>query len=286
MRATVIVSEFLVYIPAVVLFVRRYARLNGIPAWSTSIALVAILMQPATILIDHGHFQYNTVMLGLMVASISTFAAEISKENVLKKRVDSQRVRTLERSTQKPAGYELSGTGLVSHPMPLMNSSRPLDDRRRSSTISRRAAKLRHASATNETSLAFETPEKPQNSADGIKSSPYPQTKDEKSRPILRTIQRTGTFLLSQAPGAFPRRRTRKPRALLLREEKDRFLAMRSIESSIKRWKGWTALVFSVTAFLILWCCGSAVFLVTERDTIGLSYFDAMYFCYVSLLTM
>jgi alpha-1,3-glucosyltransferase len=72
MRATVIVSEFLVYIPAVVLFVRRYARLHGSPAWSTSIALVAILMQPATILIDHGHFQYNTVMLGLVVASIES----------------------------------------------------------------------------------------------------------------------------------------------------------------------------------------------------------------------
>lgn len=72
MRATVIVSEFLVYIPAVVLFVRRYSRLNGTPAWPTSIALVAILLQPATILIDHGHFQYNTVMLGLMVASIES----------------------------------------------------------------------------------------------------------------------------------------------------------------------------------------------------------------------
>ncbi|KAH8703583.1 ALG6, ALG8 glycosyltransferase family-domain-containing protein [Talaromyces proteolyticus] len=72
MRATVIVSEFLIYVPAVVLFVRRYARLNGLPTWSTSISLVAILMQPSTILIDHGHFQYNTVMLGLMAASIES----------------------------------------------------------------------------------------------------------------------------------------------------------------------------------------------------------------------
>lgn len=72
MRATVIVSEYLVYIPAVVLFARRYGRLLGVPMWSTSIALIAILMQPGNILVDHGHFQYNTVMLGLMVASVES----------------------------------------------------------------------------------------------------------------------------------------------------------------------------------------------------------------------
>lgn len=72
MRATVFVSEYLIYIPAVVIFVRRYARLFGMPTWSTTIALVAILLQPATILIDHGHFQYNTVMLGLVVASLES----------------------------------------------------------------------------------------------------------------------------------------------------------------------------------------------------------------------
>lgn len=75
MRATVIVSEYLVYIPAVVVFVRRFSRLNGVATWSASVALAAILMQPATILIDHVHFQYNTVMLGLVVASMSSMLA-------------------------------------------------------------------------------------------------------------------------------------------------------------------------------------------------------------------
>lgn len=75
MRATVIVSEYLVYIPAVVTFLRRYTRIQGVHAWSASTALVAILMQPATILIDHGHFQYNTVMLGLVVASLDAILA-------------------------------------------------------------------------------------------------------------------------------------------------------------------------------------------------------------------
>ncbi|KAK3044741.1 hypothetical protein LTS18_000476, partial [Coniosporium uncinatum] len=60
MRATAIVSEYLCYTPGAVLFLRSYARLSGIPTWEYNIALTAFLFQPATILIDHGHFQYNT----------------------------------------------------------------------------------------------------------------------------------------------------------------------------------------------------------------------------------
>lgn len=76
MRATVIVSEYLIYIPAAVIFVRRYSRLFGVAQWTSWVALVAILMQPGTILIDHTHFQYNTVMLGLVLASMSSMVAE------------------------------------------------------------------------------------------------------------------------------------------------------------------------------------------------------------------
>ena len=75
MRATVFVSEYLICVPAIVIFLRRYSRLEGVNIWESSIALVAILMQPGTILIDHGHFQYNTVMLGFAVATLSSMIA-------------------------------------------------------------------------------------------------------------------------------------------------------------------------------------------------------------------
>lgn len=75
MRATVLVSEYFIYIPALVVFNRKYSRQQGISIWESSIALTAILMQPATILIDHGHFQYNTVMLGFVLASMSSMIA-------------------------------------------------------------------------------------------------------------------------------------------------------------------------------------------------------------------
>lgn len=76
MRATVILSEYFTYIPATVVFVRRFSRISGVSSWTSSVALVAILMQPSTILIDHIHFQYNTVMLGFVTASMSSMLAE------------------------------------------------------------------------------------------------------------------------------------------------------------------------------------------------------------------
>ncbi|KAK8218397.1 dolichyl pyrophosphate Man9GlcNAc2 alpha-1,3-glucosyltransferase-like protein [Phyllosticta capitalensis] len=75
MRATALASEYLVYVPAVIFCLRRYARVQEVNTWEFAIALVAVLMQPATILIDHGHFQYNTVMLGFVAATMYSLIA-------------------------------------------------------------------------------------------------------------------------------------------------------------------------------------------------------------------
>lgn len=65
-------SEYLIYVPAAIIFLRHYGRAEGVGATSHSVAMVAFLMQPATILVDHGHFQYNTVMLGFVIAALSS----------------------------------------------------------------------------------------------------------------------------------------------------------------------------------------------------------------------
>ncbi|KAI8941734.1 hypothetical protein NX059_002939 [Plenodomus lindquistii] len=81
-------------------------------------------------------------------------------------------------------------------------------------------------------------------------------------------------------------RRSREPRIILLRNEKDRFLAMRRIQASSLQYKRWIALFWSVTTFSILWCVGAVVFWQSEKDTLGMTYFQALYFCYISLLTI
>ncbi|EKG14168.1 hypothetical protein MPH_08662 [Macrophomina phaseolina MS6] len=78
----------------------------------------------------------------------------------------------------------------------------------------------------------------------------------------------------------------RSRRLLLLREERDRFAAMRAIQHSTARFKRWYALTLSILAFGILWCVGAVVFWRAEQATQSLTYFQSLYFCYISLLTI
>lgn len=71
MRGSVLLFELMLYIPAVIWFVRWYGKNHSkISSIDQSIASAAILFQPALILIDHGHFQYNSIMLGLALLAI------------------------------------------------------------------------------------------------------------------------------------------------------------------------------------------------------------------------
>ncbi|CEG84076.1 hypothetical protein RMATCC62417_17929 [Rhizopus microsporus] len=75
LRSTVVVSEFLLYIPAVMAFCQiLYGANNAYLKKYTAACL--ILMQPALIMIDHGHFQFNNVMLGLTLWAINCFLTQ------------------------------------------------------------------------------------------------------------------------------------------------------------------------------------------------------------------
>ncbi|KNE62294.1 hypothetical protein AMAG_07526 [Allomyces macrogynus ATCC 38327] len=68
MRLSVLICDLLVYFPAALFFVRSLRlpwRSANITAWAL------ILSFPGLILIDHGHFQYNLIMLGLTLASVA-----------------------------------------------------------------------------------------------------------------------------------------------------------------------------------------------------------------------
>ncbi|XP_062308928.1 dolichyl pyrophosphate Man9GlcNAc2 alpha-1,3-glucosyltransferase [Osmerus eperlanus] len=62
MRATVLVADLLIYIPAVIVYCMYLS--DGAPKRKVCTAL-CFLLYPGLILIDHGHFQYNGVSLGL-----------------------------------------------------------------------------------------------------------------------------------------------------------------------------------------------------------------------------
>ncbi|GES62172.1 ion channel [Aspergillus terreus] len=68
-----------------------------------------------------------------------------------------------------------------------------------------------------------------------------------------------------------------------MKEEKDRFAAMRAIQSETVYFRRWYRLILSVLAFGTLWTCGAAVFWTLEAK---LTYFEALYFAFCSLLTI
>ncbi|KAF8073702.1 glycosyltransferase family 57 protein [Lyophyllum atratum] len=72
MRSTVIVSDLLVYIPALLMFVWTWQGSRS--KRTQNIAFLTLLFQPALLLIDSGHFQYNSVMLGLTLFALNFFA--------------------------------------------------------------------------------------------------------------------------------------------------------------------------------------------------------------------
>jgi len=83
-----------------------------------------------------------------------------------------------------------------------------------------------------------------------------------------------------------PLKKNRKPRPLILKEEKDRFKTMRRIQHKTRKYRQWLALSFSSTAFGILWGIGAVVFWQAEKHVQDMTYFKALYFCYISLLTI
>ncbi|KAL1915325.1 uncharacterized protein VTP21DRAFT_6783 [Calcarisporiella thermophila] len=68
MRTSVILLEFMIYVPAVIGFVRRCSKKRDV---NTNANILLLLLQPSLLIIDHGHFQYNTVMLGLTLWAIN-----------------------------------------------------------------------------------------------------------------------------------------------------------------------------------------------------------------------
>lgn len=69
MRFTVVVSDLVFMISG------AFAIAQRIPGFSRAHLLLA-LMTPGFLLIDHGHFQYNNVMLGLTLWAVASFASK------------------------------------------------------------------------------------------------------------------------------------------------------------------------------------------------------------------
>ncbi|CAK4032143.1 voltage-gated potassium channel [Lecanosticta acicola] len=196
------------------------------------------------------------IMLGLMVSSIAKFALELGSEKIVRRHVERSRARTVGRT---------------------VTSSMELEERHRKAVLSGGerpviSAPFDPVDRSKKRIIGF---------TDDADVANRPDTRRRTTGPV-NTLQMVGSMVLH------PQRRagSRKPKLILLKEERDRFNAMRNIQNNTRRFKNWYALCLSVTAFGILWAVGAVVFWQCEKNTQGMTYFQALYLCYVSLLTI
>ena len=204
------------------------------------------------------------IFLGLVISSISRFARNISADKIVKAHQRHARESTVGRAVTNEKELR-DRLGLP----PRRPSASP-------SVADRRASLNQYGRLTIDgRKITFHEKKAPaQGGGRGGAARTKALSRDEKMRAH------------SQTHNPAEKRRQRRQRLLLLREEKDRFDAMREIQDETKRFKQYYALFMSFVAFGLLWCVGALIFMFSENRLLGLSYFEALYFCFVSLLTI
>lgn len=230
----------------------------------------------------------GTIILGLMVSSIHRFAGELSTVNVLRKHVETRRVNTLSRVVTVEKDEDKRRDTLekeieqlhqhrisISSPLPNPQIQQDLDQAAAAAAADQDRQERRiEFGNTNAETLKHDNPEDEPHPRQFLNSAFH-------NGPIHMTLR-----LITKQVKTLKKARTRSQKVILMREEKDRFDAMRNIQLNAKKFKKWYALLVSVTAFGVLWCIGAVVFWQAEQRTQQMSYFQSLYFCYVSLLTI
>ncbi|KAK0129152.1 Potassium channel [Cadophora gregata] len=227
-------------------------------------------------------FPYSVIgiiFLGLMINSIRKFASGMSKDNVIKKHTLNERARTFSRTvTSEKELRERLG----------LPPKRENTDFRRQTRTPSNLEPIRRASLdqyghfnVQGKNITFKEHKSKAPAQGGGRGG---AGRNHRPKPPLSRDAK----IQQRAAGKEPhiRRASRREKLIMLKEEKDRFDAMRDIQAHTNRFKQYYALAWSVFAFGILWCLGALGFMYAERRIQNLSYFDALYFCYVSLLTI
>lgn len=221
------------------------------------------------------------IQLGLVISSISRFVSNISADKIIKTHQKHARESTVGRTvtSEKELRERLGlpprrgSVGIHRRTSATSGGGGEVAGRRRSSI-----SQYGRLEIVGRTVTFHEA--RPNISAGGRgagRTSTYPKggkkalSRDEKMR---------------QGGSRKERRHQRRQKLLLLQEEKDRFEAMREIQNETRRFKQYSALAMSFLAFGVLWCFGALVFMVTEQRILNMSYFQSLYFCFVSLFTI
>lgn len=236
-------------------------------------------------------FPYSVIgiiFLGLMINSIRKFAAGMSKEKVIRKHQQTVRAETFGRSvtSEKELRERL---GLP--PRRESDSRHPSNGRKQSNANSllKRKDSLDQYGHFDVSGRMITFHEHKAKGQGGGGRGGAGRTRVHKPRgPPLSRDAKVAQRKAKKEADKDPRTKhmNRRAKLILLKEEKDRFDAMREIQANTNKFKQYYALSMSALAFGILWCVGAVIFMVAERRIQNMSYFQALYFCWVSLLTI
>jgi potassium channel subfamily K len=210
----------------------------------------------------------NLVNLGLVVFAIYKSVSDLGQKNVVQKHYEHARERVIGRT---------------------VTTSLELERKEIEQELHRERDHAKHAARSSSRSGGSHTRQtmyqllRKQSAADSLKTeslhsiplsrAPSFGSSDRPPWPLTRANSMTSIV-------------RKKDRILLLRDEKERFLAMRKIQSKQKDWTDWLRLVVSMTLFAIFWLVGAAGFWALEADTLQLTYFESVYFTWVTLITL
>jgi potassium channel subfamily K len=225
------------------------------------------------------------IFLGLMINSIRKFAASMSRHNIIKKH--ELRVQTTTKAMSVSTDNELR----AHFGLPLRRPTSPNEEPHgpTNAILHPRTSLERYGHVQIEGHTIKFSPHKPKTVTTGrggagrLNASILPHFVTSSPLKVLgREEEDVAKKIEKEVIGRIDRRR----KVLLLKSDKDRFEEMRSIQQNTYKFRNYYQLSWSILAFSILWLAGAAVFMVAERREQDLSYFEALYFCYVSLLTI
>lgn len=221
------------------------------------------------------------IFLGLMINSIHNFTVAMSKDKVIKAHALHERARTLGRTVTNEKELR-DRLGLP----PLRESdARRQSASRRASTIggATREQRLESMSQYGHFTVEGRTITFHEHKSHGGGGRGGAGRSSKHKRPLSRDEKIKAR---KNSSSSHAKRAHRRQKLVMLKEEKDRFEAMRDIQQNTRKFKQYYALAMSLLAFSILWCVGALVFMLAEAREQSLSYFQSLYFCYVSLFTI
>lgn len=206
------------------------------------------------------------IMLGLVISSIYKSVQDLGEKNIVRHHFEHERERTIGRTVTTSLELERREIEL--------ELARERHLAKQAARGSARSPATAHQAAM--ASLMWHLPtESRGSSARGMESR----------RGSIGTLGSSGTQALvrTNTLKSFHRQ---KASIVVLKEEKSRFEAMRRIQQRSEMWKNWWRLGMSLTVFATFWLVGAVVFYEAEMSTLGMSYWESVYFCWVAILSI